>query len=131
MKKRDRNKRGKEERQSGQSMPPKAAGMCVSEGIPFEVSGRCILCGVHTHNPGMFFPEDQVRYGAVPGKTRSFIFAICKACVAKGEESVTQVKEHFTAHMQKAFSFPVWSQNRETGAWNRTIYSRGPQPGMN
>src|SRR5208283_6215647 len=105
MRKRDRNKRRKAQKESGKSMPVRASGMCVSEGIPFEVSGPCILCGVHTHNPGMFFPADQERYGAVPGKTRSFIFAICKPCVAKGEESVAQVKEHFTAHMQKAFSF--------------------------
>jgi len=93
----------------------------------------CILCDEPTDNTCLFIPDDQAAYGAIPGKTRTFAYALCDECFGKGlrPETMAKIEQKINAHWQAAFTRKVWSQDRETGSWKRTIYGRGPLPGMN
>jgi len=101
--------------------------------MPFAVSGPCCLCGSLAANTGFFISNDQAAYGAIPGKTRTFAYALCDECFGKGlrPETMAKIEQKINAHWQAAFTRKVWSQDRETGSWKRTIYGRGPLPGMN
>lgn len=122
MKKRDkRNKNLKVQRKSEKK----------SIAYSYAVFQPCCLCKSPTANTGTFIPDKQATYGAIPGKVRTFAYALCDECMAMGQESLAKVEQKIEAHWRAAFTRKVWHLDREDGTLKQTIYSLGPKPGMN
>gem|GEM_PF-4052832 len=74
---------------------------------PFTVFGPCIVCGSPSANSGTFIPDDQAAYGAIPGELRTFAYALCDECTAKGPQTLAKIEQKIEAHWRAAFTRKV------------------------
>ena len=56
----------------------------------------CLLCGGEPDFIGVFIPDDPMRWGAAPGKTRYVRYCLCEICKSRGDapELVEKVIYH-------------------------------------
>lgn len=54
----------------------------LSETLPTD---RCLVCGGYPDVIGVFVPEEPVKWGAAPGKTRLVRYCLCNSCHERPE----------------------------------------------